>query len=35
MMRWLAEPFTFGIEPAHVGTFLTERGLELLDDRIS
>jgi methyltransferase (TIGR00027 family) len=32
MMRWMAEPFTFGIDPADLGAYLAERGFALLDD---
>jgi methyltransferase (TIGR00027 family) len=32
MMRWMGEPFTFGIDPRQLGSYLAERGFELLAD---
>jgi methyltransferase (TIGR00027 family) len=32
MMRWMGEPFTFGIDPRMLGAYLAGRGFELLED---
>ncbi len=32
MARMFGEPFTFGIDPSDLSTFLQDRGLELMDD---
>lgn len=32
MMRRAGEPFTFGINPGMLGSYLAARGFELLDD---
>jgi len=32
MIRWAGEPFTFGIDPRKLGSYLAERGFERLDD---